>query len=354
MKDLANYKGKSMIRFQAILLLVFITSILVFSQTTTAQDEVRVFITGPNSIPTNVTVEYTIEIVGGPAEDEHLGVNETPLWRFEAELTSKIPAVNTVEPQGGNSTENIFKINVTAPNDKNTLSLEVNGTSSNRTEMKWSGAVVKEIEVFRPIPVNLSATIHNPSDLDIKDALISFYVDGIEVGNKTEDFSANSTKEVYYEWVASKDDRGEHLVEVRINEDGNLLEFNKGNNVISETIYIGDRPERPDSPIMIFNNDALLFFIGLMAFLFALSGFLMWNNSRRGRGYYSSGSTYSMYFVGLISIVLSIPVFSVSQILTENPEVDGDPTVKVIQAITIFILGFLVIFFTWDRTRKKR
>jgi hypothetical protein len=339
-------------RFQVILSLMLITSFIVLTQPVIAQEEVRVFITGPDSIPTNISVEYTVRIVGGPAE--HLGENETANWSFQAQIISKIPSSAKPEPETGNSTENIFKINVSAPNDKNTLSLEINGTSSNGTAVNWSGAVVKEIEIFRPIPVNITAMIFNPTDIDIRDALISFYVDGEMVGNKTEGFSANSSKEVYYEWVASKDDKGEHLVEVRINEDGTLLEFNNGNNVITQTIYIGNRPEQPQGPIMIFNNDALLFFIGLIAFLFALSALLMWRNSRRGRGYYSSGSTYSMYFIGLLSIALSVPVFSVSQILTDNPDVQGDPNVKVFQAITIFILGFIVIFFTWDRIRKKR
>jgi hypothetical protein len=316
-------------------------------------EEVRVFITGPDALPINDTVEYTIRIIGGPAEPENLKENETANWSYMASLGILKPPTANVNPEEANSTENIFIITVTTPSDPTTLSLEVNGTSSNETKSLWSGAVFKEIEVFKPITVNITAVVRNPSDIDVRDAFISFYVDGIMVGNLTEGLLANSTKEVYLEWVASKDDKGEHEVEVRINEDGRLLEFNNGDNVLHQTIYLGDRPDRPMGPIMIFNS-GLGFVIGVIAFIFAFTAVLMWRNTRRGRGYYSSGSSYSMYFVGIFSIVLSIPIITVSQILAENPDVAGDSTGKFIEGILIFILGFLILLLTWDRTRKKK
>ena len=67
-----------------------------------------------------------------------------------------------------------------------------------------------------------------------------------------------------WEWVASKDDKGEHEVEVRINEDGTLLEFNNGDNVLRKTIYLGDRPEPPMGWVMIFNS-GLGFIIGVIS-----------------------------------------------------------------------------------------
>lgn len=342
--------------FRSYLSLISIISVIcmIFSLNAIAQsDEVRVFIAGPDSLPTNATVQYTITIVGGPAETENLGENETANWSIIARIENPIPQGANVDPKVDNGTHHIFTVDVTAPADPRAISLMVNGTSANESDALWSGNVFKEIDVFRPITVNITAVVHNPTDLDVKGAEISFYVEGNKLGNKTEDINANSSKEVYWEWVTSKDDKGEKKVEVRINDDGSLLEFDDGDNVMQQTIYIGDRPEPPQGAIMIFNS-GLVFFIGLIAFFFALGAFLMWRNTKRGRGYYSTRSTFSMYFVGFISIIMSMPIFSVSQILVENPDVTGDSTTRFIQAMVIFILGFITIMLTWDRTRRRK
>lgn len=344
--------------YLAIIAIISIVSLILSPQVIAQTEEVRVFIAGPDTIPINGSQDYTITIVGGPAEPEHLGENESANWSISARLENPIPQGANVNPKVDNGTENTFTVTVEAPTDTRPITLIVNGTSANDTESLWSGNVFKEIEVFRPINVNITAVVRNPTDLDVKKADISFYVisEGIPVklGNKTENFDANSSKEVYWEWVTSKNDKGEHIVEVRINDDGFLLEFEDGDNIMHQTIYVGKRPDRPQGAIMIFNHDAVLFLIGVIAFFFALGAILMWNNTRRGRGYYSSGSTYSMLFVGFLSLILSMPVFSVSQILVENPEVEGDPTIRFVQAMVIFILGFITIFFTWDRTRKRK
>jgi hypothetical protein len=160
--------------------------------------------------------------------------------------------------------------------------------------------------------------------------------------------------QVWNEWIASKDDKGKHFVEIRINEDGSLLEFDDGDNVMEMALYVGKPPSREERPIMIFNS-GLVFFIEVFAFFFFLGAFMMRRRTLRGRGYYSSASTNVMYFVGILMILLSIPVFYVSQIMAENSEdVSGDPFTRMVEAVIIFILGFTIILLNWDRTRKKR
>jgi hypothetical protein len=317
-----------------------------------AQDEVRVFITGPDSIAINDTVEYTIRIIGGPAEEA--GENDTFNWSYIGGIANPQPQGSKMDPLEANSTVNIFKVNITAPKDPRPFSIRVNGTSWLNNESLSSEWILKDVETFQPIVVNITATVHNPTQYTVKGAKITFYLDGEELGNKTEDISANSTKDVWWLWITSKKDHGEHDVEVRINEDGSLLEFDNGDNVMKKTIYLGERPERPQGPIMIFNYPGLLFIIEVFGVIFAFSAFLMRRNAIRGRGYYTPGSIYSMYFMGILLIALSLPIFAVSQILSDNPEVSGDPTIRMAEAIFIFIMGFIVVLFTWDRARKKR
>jgi hypothetical protein len=337
-----RYMGRSFIS----LFIIMIIAMMTIQGNVLGQEEVRVFITGPDSIPTNGSIEYTIRVIGGPAE---FGESN---WTMTASIGNPIPQGADVFPFNVSSKNNIFSVNVTAPRDPRDITLVVNATSANETESEFSGLVTKEIDVFRPVTVNITATIRNPTQIDVRGALISFNVDGEFLGNLTETVLANSTKEVYWEWIASKDDRGEHEIEVRINEDSSILEFDGGDNVMKQTIYIGKRPDREQRPIMVFNSGFVLI-IEIIAILFVLGAYLMRRNTIRGRGYYSPRSTYSMYFTGILLIALSIPVFSVSQILVDNPEV-GDSTGRLIDGVLIFILGFLIVMFTWDRSRKKR
>lgn len=353
-----NWLGSKRKGHRLILLHLFISCFFIFVimvaqyQILAQSDEVHVFITGPDALPINTTAEYTIQITGGPPGD-------VKNWSFEAKVEGPdvMPGDADVLPRNATSSENIFKVNVTTPESTQIIYLIVNGSSSNITDMVWSGEVSKEIEVFEPIIVNISAFIRNAHQIDVKGALITFYVDGALIGNRTMDVPANGTEEVYIEWVASKTDEGEHEVEVRINEDGNLLEFEDGDNIMRKTIYVGERPQREMRPIMIFNNSGLVVLIEILAIFFFIGAFIMRRNTLRGRGYYGSAASNVMYFESILMIVLSLPLFTVSQIVSENPDVFDDPNLsllRLIDGILIFVLGFVTILLTWDRTRKKR
>jgi hypothetical protein len=169
-------KTRSLYRHLCILTILML-SILAVCSSVSAQTEVRVFIHGPSSIQTNETVEFTVEVTGGPAEEVSVGANWSYIARLNDETGLDI-SFSSLDPTEDNSSTNTFKMNLTAPAEAQTLSLVVNGTSSviNTTNTSWSGDYVQEIEVFEPIPVNISATIRNPTILDVKDAVISFYV----------------------------------------------------------------------------------------------------------------------------------------------------------------------------------
>jgi len=349
-------KGYRFILFYIVFIFIFIFAAI--SSICIAQsDEVHVFIHGPDRLVVNTTTEYTIEITGGPAEE---GGN----WSYEARVEGEDNKATTakIDPVSDISSNNIFKINLTTSTKEETIILFVNGSSYiNESNKSWSGDFLKKMEVFRPIPLNITATIRNPTQINVEEAVISFYIRAKEqgsfryLGNKTVNVPANSTTEVWMNWNASKDDEGEHIVQVRINEAGTILEFSDGDNIMELTIYIGDRPDREMAPVMIFNS-GLVFFLDVLAFFFFLGAFWMRRQTIRGRGYYSTAATNSMYIMGVILMVVSIPVFYVSQIIAANPEElkNSSATGRFIEAIWIFVLGFVTVLFTWDRTRRKK
>lgn len=331
------------------LIALLMSVLLAIPLNTMAQDDVHVFITGPDTLPTNTTVQYTIQITGGPAEVE--GGN----WSYNGRIDMLSPAGATMDPQEAISAEKIFKVNITSPMAAQEMTMIINGSSAtNETNAVWSGEVVKTIDVFKPYIVNISAVVRNPGPADVKGAKVTFYVDGELIGNKTLDLAANTTQNVNWEWVASPEEKGLHGVEVRINDEGTLLEFDSGDNIMTKTIYVGEIPERPIHPVMIFSNAGMLFSSNFFAALFAFGAFIMWWRTRRGRAYYTPTQTNVMYFLGIAYVIISLPMFYVADVLFANPDATGDPWVTAIAATLLFALGFITVLLTWDRHRKKK
>jgi len=319
-----------------------------------AQEDVHVFIAGPSILPTNTTVQYTISITGGPAAEDP----ENGTYSYIARLDMQSPVGALLEPQEAMSSNHIFTVNVTTPEFPQEMTLVVDGTSTtNITDInltKSSGEVNKTIEVFKPFRVNISANVRNPGPAEVKGARVTFYVDGELIGNRTVDLWANTTEAVYLEWVAPPEEEGEHEVEVRINDDGSLLEFDTGDNVMRQTIYVGDIPKRPVHPIMFFSNAGMLFSMNFWAVLVTFGAFVMWWRTRRGRAYYTPAQTNIMYLLGIVNIMVSLPMFYVADVLYANPDATGDPWLTAFGATLLFALGLLTVLFTWDRHRRKK
>lgn len=347
-------QGRYRIVLHTGLVALLLTVLFAVPLNTAAQEDVHVFITGPDTLPTNTTVQYTIRITGGPAGVE--GSNGT--FSYLAKLEMPEPRGAELEPQQAESKESTFVVNVTTPETPQEMTMVVNGSSTtNITDINvtsWSGDVSKIIEVFKPFRVNISAVVRNPGPADVKGAKVTFYVDGDLIGNKTLDLSANTTENVFLEWVAPPEEEGLHEVEVRVNDEGTLLEFSTGDNVMTKTIYVGEKPDRAVHPIMYFSNGGVMFVLMFFAILFAFGAFVMWWRTRRGRAYYTPTQTNAMIFEGFLMVAFSIPMFYVADVLFANPDAAGDPWVTSFTATSLFILGFLTILLTWSRSKKKK
>jgi hypothetical protein len=347
-----NARGHALLHLSLVILLL--TILLAVPLNAAAQDDVHVFITGPDTLPTNTTVQYTIRITGGPAEEDA----ENGTFSFIGHLDMPEPLGAEMEPKESISQENTFVVNVTTPTTPQEMTMVVDGTSTtNITDINKtmrSGDVSKAITVFKPYRVNISAVVRNPSAADVKGAQVTFYVDGDLIGNRTLDLAANSTRNVNWEWVAPPEEKGLHDVEVRINEAGTLLEFDTGDNVMTTTIYVGEKPERPVHPVMLFSNGGLMFTLIFFAVLFAFAAFVMWWRTRRGRAYYTPTQSSVMYFEGFLMVTLSLPMFYAADVLFADTDATGDPWVTSIAATALFALGFLTVLFTWRRSRKKK
>jgi hypothetical protein len=330
------------------------TMLLSLPINTAAQEDVHVFITGPDTLPTNTTAQYTIRITGGPADVE--GANGT--FRFIGHLDMPDPLGAVMDPQDGVSDKKTFYVNITTPNNPQDMTMVINGTSTtnvtNMNETMWSGDVSKAISVFEPYRVNITAVVKNPSPADVRDAKVTFYVDDELIGNKTVNLDANSTETVSIEWVAPPEEKGLHTVEVRVNDDGSILEFNTGDNVMTKTIYVGKRPERPVSPIMAFSNGGLIFVLMFFAFVFFLVTVFMWWRTRRGRAYYTPAQNNFIFVEGILMIFFSMPMFYVADVLFTDSDATGDPVATAASATVLFALGFLTVLFTWLRAKRKK
>jgi len=229
-----------------LLVLVLVISTLLslnpILQPAIAQEEsdVKVFIVGPDSLGISDKAVYTITVVGGPGEEEG------GKWRVSAHLTGK--NITDASPTLGdmfNETQetNMFRVNVTAPSISQGLVLNVQGASLLGNE---SALVDDTYSIAVVDPINLRATVTNPSNSTLKNVLVNFKVDGDLVGSSTiEEIGPFSEGTATFSWITKKVSPGRHELHIEIDLDGDgTIDETRGEALFIENLY--GPPEGPD------------------------------------------------------------------------------------------------------------
>jgi len=178
-------------------------------------------------------VGCTVRLSGGPAGDE--GGNYTYRIELSAEnSTGAVASPNTASDPSG-----VFKFNLTMPGEADqTLTVTVNATSkSTKTSASSSDEMNFKIKIVDPIVI--TAQVFNMGSVDAKNATAKFYADGDLLGTRVFNLSAGQSTKLMYNWTFLKISDGKHVVTVVIDDANSLVEFSDGNNVLSQTIYVG-------------------------------------------------------------------------------------------------------------------
>ncbi len=214
--------------------------------------------------PTNKSVDIEIAILGEPENSTGFGLllspslNETGVrWQNKfgdgpqpPQNLEKIETNGTVLYNVKKVKRDTFNVSFIPGQTDQFIELVVIGmrTNANGTEFgdAW-GVASKMIEVKRQRLLDLNITVRNDQPIAATNIKVDFYIDDEFIGNATlPHVGGDSSENVTFVWDATFVEDGYHDMKAIIDPDGNLTEVNRGNNVITRRIWIGELPEEED------------------------------------------------------------------------------------------------------------
>jgi len=217
---------------QAAIALLLVTIICVsFSYAAMAQGDtsnIRTYLNGPSTLGTLRSGTYSVTFIDP----------ESRTWSYEMYVTAKnttgafplknSPANGTISP--GNNT---FTFDVTAQQDPGELEIHINYTAGTLYFEK-----IQKINVV--YPVSLRVKLNNPTNIEINNATVQFFVDGTEIDKQVVPIiPANQAVDVESEWISFNKESGWHdsRIIVDINNDG-IIDIHSGDMIIDDRFYI--------------------------------------------------------------------------------------------------------------------
>ncbi len=207
------------------------------SQTTTnaaAYSPISIVFDHPAFGAINQTVQGKVTMHGGPAAD----VGGTYNW------TSELSAVNDTGAQilpsvGSQNEAGVWYVNITMPEfGPQTLTIKIIGTSTASTgSATMTASASFEMQVV--VPIMIKATVQNKGDVDANNVTAKIFADGVLLDAKIINVSAGSSTSFNYNWTFLNIKSGRHVVTVTVDDPQRLVEFNNGNNVFTQVIYVG-------------------------------------------------------------------------------------------------------------------
>jgi hypothetical protein len=197
-------------------------------------DPVFAQIDGPQVVAANSVTMYTLVMFGGPAE---VGVGN---YSYTATLTGDGDTYGStfLPGTGGPATEGTFYINLTAPAEAQTLTIDVECRSIGATQTVTS-TITFQVKVVDPII--LWTTVENTGEVPAVDVPISLqvYQDGewVEFHRTTIDLAAGESYEFQYNWTALDMAPGEYKVRMVLDPNNHIVTFEGGASVYETTIY---------------------------------------------------------------------------------------------------------------------
>jgi len=256
-----------MLLIVASLLLVFIPA----AQVDAAEySPINAHLEGPLVVTTGSVTMYELTMVGGPAEDGAGNYSYEATLSGDGDTYGAFFVPGTVEP----TTNTTFFINLTAPAVPQTMTIDINCTSTGDDVTVWANLHYKVVVVE---PVVLMATITNTGNVSATDIplYLQIYEDGrwVEFYNTTLDLAAGASYEFLYNWTALDLKAGEHHIRMLLDPNNEVVTFEGGASVYETTIY--------------YKVSGYDWINSLMWVLIAVLGvtiFLIWRRPSKGKG----------------------------------------------------------------------
>jgi len=202
-------------------------------------------------------VECVLTVEGGPAGDS------VGNFSYRAEIVGTNTTGSAVNPSTGTSATGVFVLNITMPKSApQTIKIKINATSK---ESASSVSITAEREFSMKVvdPVVILATVFNNGPVDARNVTARFYADSELLETRIFSVSANSSKQIEYNWTFLDIKKGKHVITVTVDDPNNIVEFSDGNNVFSRTVYVG-KQGNPAGAVLTVGIIIMSVLVGLM------------------------------------------------------------------------------------------
>jgi len=238
-----------------IILTVFVNlAILPVTSAQTSATDVQIQLYGPSALGSLRTSTYSATFIDPNNRDWNYKVYITAANTTGASPLFASPINGTISKDN-----NTFSFDVTAQKDTGELEIHINCTSGSLVYEKIQ-------KVYVVSPIKLAANIKNPSNVEIHNATVQFFVDGTEIDKQViQTIGAGQNTSVESEWISYDKEPGWHdsRIVVDLNSDG-VIDTQAGDLIINDKFYIEG------------GNDwvfAITVFIGLIALIVGI-GFI--------------------------------------------------------------------------------
>lgn len=220
----------------AVLALIAMSLVLAFGLAPAAGQPVFGAVTGPRALAPGASAQYNVSIAGGPQ-----GPSVTYAVQYYltgADLTGGAPT--QASPGTASGSQTLFRVNVTAPQRDQTVTLtaKISATDGTVTE---NGTAETTIQIITPIL--LSATFRNSGTSAALNVTVRFYVNGAFVGTSLLGrIGPGGEATATYSWLPVGLPTGSHSVRVEADLDGNgAIDPSRGE-VVGTTIFYREAP----------------------------------------------------------------------------------------------------------------
>jgi hypothetical protein len=217
---------------------------------------INIRLDGPSVVGTGVATDFSIQV-------SYVYPERIQEYSYKAKIVGTSTTGAKIAPDNGTDTGGLFSAEITGPSSIGKIKIEINATAK-EGDVTWFR--VKDFEINVVEPVYVDAVILNNGPAAANNISVDLIIDGSLKETKRYNLSSNGSASVNFTWVFSSIPQGKHTVTLVIDSQYDLVEFSRGDNVITIDVYYSDsgNPLRGIFAIMIIFVGVILFLTILM------------------------------------------------------------------------------------------
>jgi len=207
---------------------------------------------GPNVIGSDQQSDFIVRIsYAYPERIQSFG--------YSAKIVGTNLAGAKVTPDNGTDSSGSFSLRITGASAAGKMKVEINATAF-ETDAAWYR--IKEFEIDVVKPIYIGAALVNSGNTPVNNVSIQMIIDGALMETKYYNLSAQGSASVNFTWVFSTITQGKHTIKLVIDDESKIVEFSRGDNVISMDVYYTDSGNILRGILSI-----MIIFVGVILFL---------------------------------------------------------------------------------------